>query len=53
MHLTDETTGQAPADLMPEIDDTELSDEALDRENRRSIDSSFFCRSCRFCAPNR
>jgi hypothetical protein len=31
MHLTDETTGHEPADLMPEIDDTELADEALDR----------------------
>jgi hypothetical protein len=34
-------------------DDTELSDEALDRKNRRSIDASFIPRNCRMCAPNR
>jgi hypothetical protein len=31
MHLNDETTGHVPADLAPEIDNSDLSDEALDR----------------------
>jgi hypothetical protein len=31
MHFSNETAGQAPTDLAPEIDDTELADEALDR----------------------
>jgi hypothetical protein len=31
MHLNDETTGHVPADLTAETDDTDLSDEALDR----------------------
>jgi hypothetical protein len=31
MHMSDETTGHVPDDLVSEIDDTDLSDEALDR----------------------
>jgi hypothetical protein len=41
MHLTDETNGQALADLTAEIDDTDLSDEALDRARVRG---AFACR---------
>jgi hypothetical protein len=33
MNLTDEMTGHVPDDLASEIDDTELSDEALDRHS--------------------
>jgi hypothetical protein len=31
MHLSDETTGHGPVEPTHEIDDTDLSDEALDR----------------------
>jgi hypothetical protein len=35
MHMSDETTGHVSADPAPEIDDTDLSDEALDRASAK------------------
>jgi hypothetical protein len=48
MYLNDETTGHGPTDLTPEIDDTDLSDEALDRPGMRGADypCGWGCRHC-------